>query len=214
MRAGSGRRLGRRIPQLLIGLFLYGLGIALMIRGVIGAAPWDVLSQGLATHLPLTFGTVTIIVSGIVLLMWIPLRQRMGIGTILNALLIGPSADVGFLIIPVTEVLWIRVISFAVGLTMVGAATGLYIGARFGPGPRDGLMTGLHRVTGRPIWVVRTALEVTVVAIGWLLGGNVGIGTVAFALLVGPLCQYFMRIFDVVPQGERPLQTHSDTVEG
>lgn len=214
MRAGSSRRLGRRILQLLIGLFLYGLGIALMIRGVIGAAPWDVLSQGLATHLPLTFGTVTIIVSGIVLLMWIPLRQRMGIGTILNALLIGPSADVGFLIIPVTEVLWIRVISFAVGLTMVGAATGLYIGARFGPGPRDGLMTGLHRVTGRPIWVVRTALEVTVVAIGWLLGGNVGIGTVAFALLVGPLCQYFMRIFDVVPQGERPLQTHSDTVEG
>lgn len=214
MRAGASRRLGRRILQLLIGLFLYGLGIALMIRGVIGAAPWDVLSQGLATHLPLTFGTVTIIVSGIVLLMWIPLRQRMGIGTILNALLIGPSADVGFLIIPVTEVLWIRVISFAVGLTMVGAATGLYIGARFGPGPRDGLMTGLHRVTGRPIWVVRTALEVTVVAIGWLLGGNVGIGTVAFALLVGPLCQYFMRIFDVVPQGERPLQTHSDTVEG
>lgn len=214
MRAGSGRRLGRRIPQLLIGLFLYGLGIALMIRGVIGAAPWDVLSQGLATHLPLTFGTVTIIVSGIVLLMWIPLRQRMGIGTILNALLIGPSADVGFLIIPVTEVLWIRVISFAVGLTMVGAATGLYIGARFGPGPRDGLMTGLHRVTGRPIWVVRTALEVTVVVIGWLLGGNVGIGTVAFALLVGPLCQYFMRIFDVVPQGERPLQPHSDPVEG
>jgi uncharacterized membrane protein YczE len=214
VRAGSGRRLGRRIPQLLIGLFLYGLGIALMIRGVIGAAPWDVLSQGLATHLPLTFGTVTIIVSGIVLLMWIPLRQRMGIGTILNALLIGPSADVGFLIIPVTDVLWIRMISFAVGLTMVGAATGLYIGARFGPGPRDGLMTGLHRVTGRPIWAVRTALEVTVVAIGWLLGGNVGIGTVAFALLVGPLCQYFMRIFDVVPQGERPLQPHSDTVEG
>ncbi|MGB3730879.1 YczE/YyaS/YitT family protein [Microbacterium sp.] len=214
MRAGSSRRLGRRILQLLIGLFLYGLGIALMIRGVIGAAPWDVLSQGLATHLPLTFGTVTIIVSGIVLLMWIPLRQRMGIGTILNALLIGPSADVGFLIIPVTEVLWIRVISFAVGLTMVGAATGLYIGARFGPGPRDGLMTGLHRVTGRPIWVVRTALEVTVVVIGWLLGGNVGIGTVAFALLVGPLCQYFMRIFDVVPQGERPLQPHSDPVEG
>jgi uncharacterized membrane protein YczE len=210
----SGRRLLRRIPQLLIGLFLYGLGIALMIRGVIGAAPWDVLSQGLATHIPLTFGTVTIIVSGIVLLMWIPLRQRMGVGTILNALLIGPSADVGFLIIPVTVVLWIRVIYFAVGLTMVGAATGLYIGARFGPGPRDGLMTGLHRVTGRPIWVVRTALEVTVVAIGWLLGGNVGIGTVAFALLVGPLCQYFMRLFDVVPPGEKPLQPRPDAVEG
>ncbi|BDZ38307.1 YczE/YyaS/YitT family protein [Microbacterium suwonense] len=199
MRRLTGRRLWRRVPQLLVGLFLYGIGIAFMIRGVIGAAPWDVLAQGIATHVPLTFGTITIAVSGVVLLMWIPLRQKLGIGTVLNALLVGPSADIGFLLIPEIDVLWVRVVFFAIGLTVLAAATGLYIGAHFGPGPRDGLMTGLHRVTKRPIWVVRTALEVTVVAIGWLLGGNVGVGTVAFALLVGPMCQYFMQIFDVRP---------------
>ncbi|MDT0157157.1 hypothetical protein Q9R19_05905 [Microbacterium sp. ARD32] len=214
----TARRLARRIPQLLIGLFLYGFGIALMIRGVIGAAPWDVLSQGIATHLPLTFGTITIIVSGIVLLMWLPLRQRLGIGTVLNALLVGPSADIGFLVIPETDILWLRVLLFALGLTVLAAATGLYIGAHFGPGPRDGLMTGLHRVTGRPIWLVRTALEVTVVAIGWLLGGNVGVGTVAFALLVGPMCQFFMRVFEVrlpvPPAAEPDDDLRSDAIKG
>ncbi|GAA3946258.1 hypothetical protein [Microbacterium soli] len=213
-----GRRLRRRVPQLLIGLFLYGIGIAFIIRGVIGAAPWDVLSQGIATHIPLTFGTITVIVSGIVLLMWIPLRQRLGIGTVLNALLVGPAADVGFLLIPVVDALWVRILFFAVGLTILAAATGLYIGARFGPGPRDGLMTGLHTVTGRPIWVVRTALEVTVVLIGWLLGGDVGVGTLAFALLVGPLCQFFMRVFDVevptAPPGGEGQDLRPDAVTG
>lgn len=208
-----GRRMLRRVPQLLVGLFLYGIGIAFIIRGTIGAAPWDVLTQGLATHIPLTFGTLTIVVSGIVLLMWIPLRQRLGVGTVLNAVLVGPSADVGFLLIPVTDVLWLRVLLFAVGLTLIGAATGLYIGAHFGPGPRDGLMTGLHRVTGRPIWVVRTVLEVTVVVIGWLLGGDVGLGTVAFALLVGPLCQYFMRVFDVRPRRDAAVDETEDPRE-
>lgn len=187
----------RRIIQLLIGLFLYGIGIAFIIRGVLGAAPWDVLSQGISMHLPLSFGVITIIVSAIVLLVWIPIRQKPGVGTILNAVLVGPSADVGFLFIPETDLLWLRVVFFVIGLTTLAAATGLYIGAHFGPGPRDGLMTGLHRVTGRPIWMVRTALEITVVVIGWLLGGIVGLGTVAFALLVGPMCQFFMRLFDV-----------------
>lgn len=187
----------RRIIQLLIGLFLYGIGIAFIIRGVIGAAPWDVLSQGISMHLPLSFGVITIIVSAIVLLVWIPIRQKPGVGTILNAVLVGPSADIGFLWIPEVDVLWLRVVFFVIGLTTLAAATGLYIGAHFGPGPRDGLMTGLHRVTGRPIWMVRTALEITVVVIGWLLGGIVGLGTVAFALLVGPMCQFFMRVFDV-----------------
>lgn len=187
----------RRIVQLLIGLFLYGIGIAFIIRGVIGAAPWDVLSQGISVHLPLSFGVITIIVSAIVLLVWIPIRQKPGVGTILNALLVGPSADIGFLWIPETDLIWLRVVFFVVGLTTLAAATGLYIGAHFGPGPRDGLMTGLHRVTGRPIWMVRTALEITVVVIGWLLGGLVGLGTVAFALLIGPMCQYFMRVFEV-----------------
>ena len=209
MRSLAGRRMLRRVPQLLISLFLYGIGIAFIVRGVLGAAPWDVLTQGIATHLPPSFGTITIIVSGIVLLMWIPLRQKPGVGTVLNALLVGPAADVGFLIIPETDVLWLRVIFFAIGLTVLAAATGLYIGTHFGPGPRDGLMTGLHRVTGRPIWLVRTALEVSVVLVGWLLGGNVGLGTVAFALLVGPMCQFFMRVFEVRLPGE-PLALPGD----
>ncbi|WP_184284857.1 MULTISPECIES: YitT family protein [Microbacterium] len=192
-----GRRLPRRIAQLLVGLFLYGIGIAFMVRGGIGAAPWDVLSQGISHHVPLTFGVITILISVVVLLLWLPLRQRYGIGTLLNALLVGPSADVGLLVIPADAPLWVGVLFFVAGLLILSAATGLYIGARFGPGPRDGLMTGLHARTGWPIWIVRTGIEVVVVAIGWALGGTVGVGTVAFALLVGPLCQFFMRIFDI-----------------
>lgn len=192
-----GRRMPRRIVQLLIGLFLYGIGIAFMIRGEIGAAPWDVLSQGISLHVPLTFGVITILTSVVVLLLWLPLRQRYGIGTLLNALLVGPSADVGLFVIPTGQPLWLRVGFFVIGLLVLSAATGLYIGAHFGPGPRDGLMTGLHKRTGWPIWIVRTGIEIVVVAVGWSLGGNVGIGTLAFALLVGPLCQYFMRIFSV-----------------
>lgn len=193
----SGRRLPRRLTQLLVGLFLYGLGIAFIVRGEIGAAPWDVLSQGIARHVPLTFGVITILVSIVVLVLWLPLKQRYGIGTVLNALLVGPSADVGLWLIPAGQELWLRVLFFLIGLLVLSAATGLYIGAHFGPGPRDGLMTGLHARTGVAIWIVRTSIEVTVVVIGWLLGGNVGIGTLAFALLVGPLCQYFMRVFAV-----------------
>lgn len=187
----------RRIPQLFIGLFLYGIGIAFLLSSTLGNAPWDVLSQGIARHVPLSFGVITVLVSVVVLLLWLPLRQRYGLGTILNALLVGPSADVGLALIPGFEPLWLRIVSFALGLVIVGMATGLYIGAQFGPGPRDGLMTGVHARTGRPIWLVRTAIEVAVVVIGWLLGGVVGVGTLVFALLVGPLCQFFMRVFAV-----------------
>lgn len=205
MSALRGRRLPRRTVQLLVGLFLYGIGIAFMVRGQIGAAPWDVLTQGITRHVPLTFGVVTILVSIVVLLLWIPLRQKLGFGTVLNALLVGPSADVGLALIPVGQPLWLRICFFAIGLLVLSAATGLYIGAQFGPGPRDGLMTGLHTQTGWPIWIVRTGLEIVVVAVGWVLGGNVGVGTVAFALLVGPLCQYFMRLFAMTigPQTRR-----------
>ncbi|MEI3843465.1 MULTISPECIES: membrane protein YczE [unclassified Microbacterium] len=200
----AGRRLPRRITQLVVGLFLYGIGIAFIVRAGLGAAPWDVLSQGLSHHVPLTFGAITILVSIVVLLLWIPIRQRPGVGTLLNALLVGPAADVGFLVIPVAEDLWVQILLFLVGLLVLAAATGLYIGAHFGPGPRDGLMTGLHRRTGWPIWIVRTGIEVVVVAIGWILGGTVGAGTVAFALLVGPLCQLFLRIFTVRLAGGVP----------
>lgn len=191
------RRIPRRTIQLLVGLFLYGMGIAFIVRGEIGAAPWDVLTQGIVNYVPLTFGVVTILVSIVVLLLWLPLRQRYGIGTLLNALLVGPAADIGLFLIPAGQELWVRICFFVIGLLVLAAATGLYIGAHFGPGPRDGLMTGLHARTGWPIWVVRTGIEIFVVVIGWLLGGNVGVGTLAFALLVGPLCQYFMRLFAI-----------------
>lgn len=179
--------MARRISQLIIGLFLYGIGIALMVRGGVGVAPWDVLSQGISRQSGLAFGLVTNLVGAAVLLAWIPIRQKPGIGTIVNVLLIGPSAQVGLWAIPVLDDLLPRIAVFLLGLLTVAIATGLYIGARMGPGPRDGLMTGIHRRWGWPIWVARTAVEVTVLTIGWLLGGNVGLGTLAFALLIGPM---------------------------
>jgi len=185
----------RRLIQLIIGLFLYGIGIALIVRGAIGVAPWDVLTQGVDGHAHLGFGLVTTLTSGVVLLLWIPLRQRLGIGTVFNALLVGPSADVGLWLIPEDLGLWLRVPLFAAGLVLLAVASGIYIGAGLGPGPRDGLMTGLHSRTGWPIWAVRCGIEGTVLAVGWALGGNVGVGTVLFALLVGPLCQWTLPLF-------------------
>ena len=187
----------RRVIQLLIGLFLYGIGIALIVRAAIGVAPWDVLTQGIDNHTHLGFGLITILLSGVVLLLWIPIRQKPGVGTLLNALLIGPSADVGLWLIPADLDLWARVLFFAAGLLLIAIATGLYIGAHFGPGPRDGLMTGLHQRTGWKIWIVRTGIEVIVLGIGWALGGNVGIGTVLFAVLIGPLCQRTIPLFAI-----------------
>ena len=187
----------RRGVHLMVGLFLYGIGIALMVRGEIGAAPWDVLTQGIVNHTGLSFGLITVLTSGVVLLIWIPLRQRPGIGTLLNAVLVGPSADIGFLLIPSGQELWLRIIFFIAGLLVLAAATGLYIGAHFGPGPRDGLMTGLTKVTGWKIWIVRTGIEVIVVTIGWIMGGNVGLGTLAFAVFIGPLCQWTMPLFAI-----------------
>jgi uncharacterized membrane protein YczE len=202
----------RRLAQLLIGLFLYGLGIALIVRGEIGVAPWDVLTQGISGRTGLGFGLVTILISGVVLLIWIPLRQKPGVGTVLNALLVGPAADVGLWLIPTGLDLWVRILLFAAGLLVLAIATGLYIGAHFGPGPRDGLMTGLHKRTGRRIWIVRTGIEVTVLGIGWALGGNVGIGTVLFAVLVGPLCHWTIPLFAItLPSDDARLE---ETLEG
>jgi uncharacterized membrane protein YczE len=194
-----GGRTGRMV-QLLLGLFLYGIAIAMMIRAAVGISPWDVLAQGLSLKTGLGFGLVTNIVGGFVLLLWIPIRQRLGIGTVLNALLIGPSADVGLSLIAEPSQLWLRILLFAGGLFLLAVATGLYLGGRFGPGPRDGLMTGISNKFGWPIWAVRTSLEVTVLAIGWLLGGNVGFGTLAFALLVGPLVNWTMPLFHIRPR--------------
>jgi uncharacterized membrane protein YczE len=191
-----------RLTQLLIGLFLYGIAIALVVRGAVGVAPWDVLTQGIDLQMHLGFGVVTTLVSMGVLLLWIPLGQRLGLGTVLNALLVGPSADIGLWLLPVGLDLWLRVLLFLAGLVLLAVASGIYIGAGLGPGPRDGLMTGLHARTGWPIWAVRTGIEGSVLLAGWLLGGNVGLGTVAFALLVGPLCQVTITLFARRP---RPL---------
>ena len=177
----------RRIVQLLVGLFFYGFAIAMMVRAAIGVAPWDVLTQGILKQTGLSFGLITFIVSLFVMLLWIPIRQKPGVGTVLNVLLIGPAAEVGLAVIPVVDDLVLRILLFAGGLVLLAVATGLYIGARFGPGPRDGLMTGIHHRWGFRIWIVRTCIEVVVLSAGWLLGGNVGLGTLAFALLIGPM---------------------------
>jgi uncharacterized membrane protein YczE len=187
----------RRIAQLLGGLFLYGVGIAFMVRAEIGVAPWDVLTQGISKQTGLPFGLITNLVGVLVLLLWIPIRQRPGVGTVLNVLLVGPSAQLMLWLVPEQTELWVRIPMFVVGLLVVGIATGLYIGARLGPGPRDGLMTGLHTKLGWPIWQVRTIIEVTVLAIGWVLGGNVGVGTVAFALLIGPIANVTLPLLRV-----------------
>ncbi len=190
----------RRFTQLLLGLFLYGIGISLMVRAGIGVAPWDVLTQGVSRQSGLSFGLVTNLIGVAVLLLWLPIRETPGLGTLLNVLLIGPSAQFGLGLFPQLHDAWLLQASmFACGLAVLALATGLYIGARFGPGPRDGLMTGLHRRTGWPIAVVRTLIEATVLVTGWWLGGTVGWGTLAFALLIGPMCGHTLRWFAVTP---------------
>ena len=198
--------LTRRIAQLLVGLFLYGFAIAMMIRAALGISPWDVLSQGIVLHTGLNYAVVTNVVGALVLLLWIPIRQKPGIGTVVNVLMIGPSIEVGLWLLPDVTDLLPRILLLAGGLVLLAIATGLYIGARFGPGPRDGLMTGIHRRTGWPIWVVRTSIEVTVLVIGWLLGGNVGIGTLAFALLIGPMVNVTMPLLRVPEATRVPAQ--------
>lgn len=190
--ATSRRDLVERVLQLIVGLALYGAALALMIRAGIGVPPWDVLSLGIVGHSGLGFGAVTNLVAVAVLLLWIPLRQRVGLGTLLNALIIGPSADLALLFIPGATSLPGTGALFLGGLVLLGFATGLYIAADFGPGPRDGLMTGLVGRTGWPIWLVRTLLEGSVVLTGFLFGGPVGVGTILFALGVGPLVGWFL----------------------
>jgi uncharacterized membrane protein YczE len=189
--------LARRLVQLYAGLLLYGIAIALIVRGELGVAPWDVLTQGIAKQTGLNFGLITVITSVFVLLLWIPIRQKPGFGTIMNVLLVGPAADLGLWLVPAGLDLWVRILLLPAGILVLAVATGLYIGAHFGPGPRDGLMTGLHRRTGWRIWIVRSSIEIVVLAAGWLLGGNVGIGTVAFAVLIGPLCGYTIPLFAI-----------------
>ena len=190
-----------RGAQLLAGLFLYGFSLAMMIRATLGVSPWDVLSQGSSIQTGIPFGYMTNIIGAIVLLLWIPLRQKPGVGTVLNVLLVGPSAEIGLVVLGEPEALWARILLFSGGLVLLAVASGLYIGARLGPGPRDGLMTGLHRRFGLPIWLVRTAIEGTVLLLGWLLGGSVGLGTVAFALLIGPMISLVLPVLRIPEHG-------------
>ena len=187
------------MARLLLGLFLYGIGTSMMVRAGIGLAPWDVLSQGVSVRAGIPFGLATVLIGVGVLALWLPLREKFGIGTVLNALLIGPSAQLGLWAIPDAHGLMAQTALFAAGLVLLAAATGIYIGAGFGAGPRDGLMTGLHRRTGRPIWMVRSLIEAAVLVTGWWLGGTVGWGTLAFACLVGPLCGVFLPMFALPP---------------
>lgn len=196
MRARPGR-FGCRLSQLLVGLVLYGVSMALLVRSGLGVDPWDVFHQGLTNHVPLSFGQVTIAVGALVLLLWIPLRQRPGLGTVLNVVVIGLAADAGLAVIPVADS-WLAGTGLMLGgVAANGLAGALYVGARLGPGPRDGLWVALTQRTGHSIRLVRTVLEVTVVAVGWLLGGVVGIGTVIYALAIGPLVQLFMPWVEV-----------------
>lgn len=198
LRAG---RLGRRLPQLFVGLALYGVSMVMLVRATVGVMPWDVLHQGVASHVSLSFGQVVIAVSVLVLLLWIPLRQPPGLGTIANSVVIGLVVDPALRWMPEPHS-WAGRGGLMVGAICLNAlATALYIGAQLGPGPRDGLMTGLARRTGWSLRLVRTGIEVVVVAVGWALGGVLGVATVVYALTIGPLTQAVLP-WCVVPLDE------------
>ncbi len=181
----SDRPLARSV-RLLLGLVLFGLGLALLVQAHLGLDPWTVLTEGLAERTGFSLGEITVAVSLALLLLWIPLRQRPGLGTVANALVVGPVLDVGVAVIPAPGALAVRVLFLVLAVLMVAVATGLYVGVGWGPGPRDGLMTGLGDL-GVPLYLARTLIEGTVLVAGWLLGGTVGVATVVFALTVGPL---------------------------
>ncbi len=192
IRAG---RLPRRLTQLTLGLVLYGVSMGLMFRSALGLDPWDVFHAGVAEHVPLTFGQVVIVTGLVVLLLWIPLRQWPGLGTVANAILIGVATDVTLGIATTPDHLEARVLMLVSGILLNGVATAAYIGAELGPGPRDGLMTGLVRRTGWSVRLVRTGIEVSVLVVGFLLGGTVGVGTVLYAAGIGPLVQVLLPRF-------------------
>lgn len=186
--------LRRRLPRLVVGLVCLGAGIAATLRARLGVSPYDVLHQGLADHTGLSFGVVVVLLGLVILLLWIPLRQRPGVGTIINTLTVGFIANAVVDAIPVTHGLGARWLLLVTGIVVMALGIGLYIGCGLGPGPRDGLMTGIA-AKGYPIWAVRTALEFIALVAGWALGGNVGIGTLVFAVGIGPLGHWFLNRF-------------------
>jgi uncharacterized membrane protein YczE len=187
-----------RFLKLMFGLFIYGIGLAMMVDAGIGIAPWDVLAQGISNQTSLSFGQATVAVSAMVLLLWIPLRVKPGLGTIMNAIFVGLFADLAMPFIPDTNAYWQQLMLFVVGMVVISFATGLYISCGMGKGPRDGLNVGLSQRFKRPFWIARTAVEFAVVTIGFLLGGQVREGTLIFALAIGYLNQLGMRVFGLV----------------
>lgn len=181
----------------MVGLVVFGISVGMLLRSRFGLAPWDVLHEGLTHWVPLSFGTVSVVVSFLVLALWIPLRQWPGVGTVANAIVIGVSADLTLAVLPPVDDLAARWALLIGGVVLNGVAGGVYIGSQLGAGPRDGLMTGLAQRTGRSIRLIRTSLELTVLLAGWLLGGTIGIGTVLYAVAIGPLVQLFLPMFTV-----------------
>lgn len=190
-----------RLIVLFGGLFIYGLGVALTVKASIGIAPWDVLAQGISLQTGLSFGISTVVVSVLVLLAWIPLGVKPGIGTVANAVLIGVFADFWLVILPELPSYWQQLTMFVTGVVVVGIATGLYISSQFGSGPRDGLMQATANKLDKPFWLVRTAYESSVLSLGWLMGGQVREGTLIFALSIGYLVQLSQKFFKI-PKGE------------
>jgi uncharacterized membrane protein YczE len=186
---------------LFVGLWLFGTGEAMLVSSTLGNAPWTVMAQGLSMRFPISIGVATLLVSVVVLLLWIPLRERPGLGTISNAVVIALSLQVMASVIPTSPDLVVRVLVVLGGIAIIGVGSGLYLTTNLGPGPRDGWMTGLHRRTGWPISAVRLGIEATVLVAGWLLGGTVGIGTVLFAVMIGPAVGYGLRLAGAIGGG-------------
>ncbi|MCM2580321.1 membrane protein YczE [Streptomyces meridianus] len=212
--AFRGTGLTRRLTRLYLGLVLYGASAALQLRAGLGLGPWDVFHQGVARHTGLSIGTVSIAVGAVVLLLWIPLRERPGLGTASNVVVVGLSLDATLLLAPEPRAAVLRAALLGFAVALNGLATGLYISARFGAGPRDGLMTRLHEITGRSVRLIRTSIEVTVLACGCLLGGSAGVGTVVYALAIGPLAQVFLRIFGFTSRPGRPRRRRQEGKPG
>ena len=191
--------LRERLPRLIFGLVLFGIGVAIMVVANLGLSPWEVLHQGISFRTGISIGTVAIITGVAVLLLWIPLHERIGIGTVLNVLIIGPVVDLSLWLLPETvDAMWLRWALMAGGTLLIAIGSGLYIGAGLGPGPRDGLMTGLAN-KGLNVAVARIGIEIAVLAVGYFLGGTVGIGTLVFAFGVGPLVAIFLPMFSMKP---------------
>ena len=192
-----------RFARLWLGLFIYGLGLALVVEASVGVPPWDVLAQGISKQAQISYGWASVVVSALVLLAWIPLRQRWGIGTVLNGLSIGLFADFWMNLLPEATNYLLQLGSFAFGMVLVALATGLYITANLGTGPRDGLIIGTQRRLGWKFWQIRTMFESLVLLVGWLMGGQVREGTLIFAFCIGYLMQYSLKIFKFVdPQAK------------